>query len=126
MPKSKAKNTDEGEGNVAEGLVDLGIDDEKDEKKFLEIINEEEKHVKEFIQRSNLEIQARECDKLALIYSHSADVFDEVEKNLKQIQAKKTTKFQQKKEKKAQINPEKTKKSGACLIVCNQFTHWET
>ena len=84
MPKSKGKNT--GEGNVADGLVDLGIDDEKDEKdekKFLEIINEEEMHVKEFIQRSNLEIQARECDKLALIYSHSADVFNEVETNLK-------------------------------------------
>ena len=83
--------------------MDLGIDDEKDEKKFLEIINEEEKHVKEFLQRSNLEIQTRECDKLALIYSHSANVFDEVEKNLKQIQAKKATKFQQKKEKKVQI-----------------------
>ena len=80
MPKSKGKNTDEGEGNVAEGLVDLGIDDEKDEKKFLEIVNEEEKHVKEFIIRSNLEIQARECDKLALFYSQSADVFNEVEK----------------------------------------------
>ena len=24
MPKSKGKNTDEGEGNVAKGLVDLG------------------------------------------------------------------------------------------------------
>ena len=103
MPKSKGENTDEGEGNVAEGLVDLGIDDEKDEKKFLEIVNEEEKRVKEFIQRSNLEIQARECDKLALIYFHSADVFDEAEKDLRQIQAKKATKFQQKKEKKAQI-----------------------
>ena len=45
----------------------------------------------------------RVCDKLALIYSHSADVFDEVEKDLKQIQAKKATKFQQKKEKKVQI-----------------------
>ena len=83
--------------------MDLGIDDEKDKKKFLEIANEEEKHVKEFIIRSNLEIQVRECDKLALIYSQSADVFNEVEKNLKQIQAKKATKFQQKKEKKAQI-----------------------
>ena len=30
MPKSKGKNTDEAEGNVVEGLVDLGIDDEKD------------------------------------------------------------------------------------------------
>ena len=60
--------------------MDLGIDDEKDEKKFLEIINEEEKHVKEFIQRSNLEIQVRECDKLALIYLHSANVFNETEK----------------------------------------------
>ena len=48
MPKSKGKNTDEGEGNVTEGLVDLGIDDEKDKKKFLEIVNEEEKCVKEF------------------------------------------------------------------------------
>ena len=103
MPKSKGKNTDEGEGNVAEGLVDLGIDDEKDKKKFLEIVNEEEKHVKEFIQRSNLEIQARECDKLAVIYSYSADVFNEAEKDLKQIQAKKATTFQQKKEKKVQI-----------------------
>ena len=103
MPKSKGKNTDEGEGNVAKGLVDLGIDDEKDKKKFLEIINEEEKHVKEFIQRSNLEIQVRECDKLALIYSHSTNVFNEAEKNLKQIQAKKATKLQQKKEKKVQI-----------------------
>ena len=103
MPKSKGKNTDEGEGNVAEGLVDLGIDDEKDKKKFLEIINEEEKHVKESIIRSNLEIQVRECGKLALIYSQSVDVFNEVEKNLKQVQAKKATKFQQKKEKKAQI-----------------------
>ena len=103
MPKSKGKNTDKGEGNVAVGLVDLGIDDEKDEKKFLEIVNEEEKCVKEFIQRSNLEIQARECDKLALIYLHSASVFDEVEKDLKLIQAKKATKFQQNKEKKVQI-----------------------
>ena len=103
MPKSKGKNTDEGKGNVAKGLVDLGIDVEKDKKKFLEIVNEEEKCVKEFIIRSNLEIQVRECDKLALIYFQSADVFDEVEKNLKQIQAKKATKFQQKKEKKVQI-----------------------
>ena len=50
MPKRKGKNTDQGKGNVAEGLVDLGIDDEKDKKKFLEIFNEEEKHVKEFKQ----------------------------------------------------------------------------
>ena len=86
MPKSKGKNTDEGEGNVAEGLVDLEIDDEKDEKKFLEIVNEEKKHIKEFIQRSNLEILESECEKLALVYSHSAE-----------IQAKKATKFQEKK-----------------------------
>ena len=103
MPKSKGKNTDESEGNVAEGLGDSGIDDEKNKKKFLEIVNEEEKRVKEFIQRSNLEILVSECDQLALVYSHSADVFDEVKKDLKQIQAKKATKFQQKKEKKVQI-----------------------
>ena len=45
----------------------------------------------------------RECDKLALIYSQTADVFNEGKKKLKQIQAKKATKFQQKKEKKVQI-----------------------
>ena len=125
MPKSKGKNTDEGEGNVAKGLVDLGIDDEKDEKKFLEIVNEEEKHVKEFIQMSNQKILESECDQLALVYSHSANVFNEAEKDLKQIQAKKATKFQQKKVQ-IKFNPEKTKKRGACSIVCNQFTHWET
>ena len=103
MPKRKGKITDEGEGNVAEGLVDLGIDDEKDKKKFLEIVNEEEKRVKEFIQTSNKKILESECDELALVYLHSADVFNEAEKDLKQIQAKKATKFQQKKEKKAQI-----------------------
>ena len=32
MPKSKGKNTDEGEGNVAKGLTDLEIDNEKDKK----------------------------------------------------------------------------------------------
>ena len=83
--------------------MNLGIGDEKDKKKFLEIVNEEEKCVKEFIQRPNLEILESKCEKLALVYSHSADVFHEVEKDLKQIQAKKATKFQQKKEKKAQI-----------------------
>ena len=103
MPKRKGKNTDEGEGNVAKGLVDLGIDDEKDKKKFLEIVNEEEKCVKEVIQTSNKKILESECDDLAVVYLHSANVFDEAEKDLKQIQAKKAIKFQQKKEKKAQI-----------------------
>ena len=97
MPKRKGKNTDESEGNVAEGLVDLGIDDERDKKKFLEIVDEEEKHVKEFIQRSNKKILESECDELSLVFLHSAEVFDEAGKDLKQIQAKKATKFQQKK-----------------------------
>ena len=52
---------------------------------------------------SNKKILESECDQLALVYSHSADVFDKVEKDLNQIQAKKATKFQQKKERKAQI-----------------------
>ena len=68
MPKRKVKNTQEGEGNAAEGLVDLGIDDEQDEKEFLEIVNEEEKHVKQFIQKSTKQILESECDKLALVY----------------------------------------------------------
>ena len=37
------------------------------------------------------------------MYLHSADVFTQAEKDLKQIQAKVATKFQQKKEKQAQI-----------------------
>ena len=37
------------------------------------------------------------------MYLHSTDVFTEAEKDLKQIQAKKATKCQQKKEKKVQI-----------------------
>ena len=101
MPKRKGKDT--GEGNVAKGLLDLGIGNEKDEKKFLEIVNEEEKCVKEFIQTSNKKILESECDELSLVYLRSANVFDEVEKDLKQIQAKKATNFQQKKEKKVQI-----------------------
>ena len=52
---------------------------------------------------SNEKILESECDELALVYLRSADVFNEEEKDLKQIQAKKDTKFQQKKEKKAQI-----------------------
>ena len=75
VPKSKGKNTQEGEGNVAKGLVDLGINNEKDEKKFLEIVNEEEKHVKGFVQMSTKQILEKECDKLVLVYLHSADVF---------------------------------------------------
>ena len=122
MPKSKGKKTDEGEGNVAKGLEDLGIDDEKE---FLEIVNEEEKHVKEFIQRSNLEILVRECDKLALVYLHSANVFNEVEKGLKQIQAKKATKFQQKKEKKVQIkfNTLKRQRNEVLAQLCVISSH---
>ena len=42
---------------------------------------------------SNKKIQESECDKLALVYLHSADVFNEAEKDLKQIQAKKAPKF---------------------------------
>ena len=75
MPKSKGKNTQEGEGNVAKGVVDLGINNKKDEKKFLEIVNEEEKRVKGFIQKSTKQILEKECDKLVLVYLHSADVF---------------------------------------------------
>ena len=37
---------------------------------------------------SNKKILESECDELALVYLHSADVFNEVEKDLKQIQAK--------------------------------------
>ena len=54
-----------------------------DEKKFLEIVNEEEKHVKEFIQKSTKQILENECDELALVYFCSADVFVWVEKDLK-------------------------------------------
>ena len=63
--------------------MDLRIDDEKDEKKFLEIVNEEEKCVNEFIQTSNKKILESEHDQLALVYSRSANVINEAEKDIK-------------------------------------------
>ena len=99
--KDKAKN--EGESESGEGLVDLGLDDEADEQKIFEIAKEEEKHVQEFLEGTNKNILERECNTLSLLFSDSINVMDQAKKELMDIQSKKVTKSQQKKEHRAQI-----------------------
>ena len=60
MPKQKNKTKDtakgEGEGeceNAKGGLVDLGLDDKNEEKKLKQIIYEEEKCIKDFLETTN-------------------------------------------------------------------------
>ena len=56
--KEKNKDTAKGEGEGAEGgLVDLGLDDENAEKKFKQIIYEEEKCIKDFLETMNKQIR---------------------------------------------------------------------
>ena len=49
-PNDKVKNEGEGEseGESAEGVLDLGLNEETDEDKLREIFKEEEKHLQEF------------------------------------------------------------------------------
>ena len=102
--KEKNKDTVKGEGEGAKGsLVDLGLDDENAEKKFKQIIYEEEKHMKDFSETTNKQILEKECDVLALSYSRSENAFDQAKRDLAAIQAKRATKHQQKQERKAQI-----------------------
>ena len=108
MPKRNKKNKDtakcEGEGEGAKGgLVDLGLDDENAEKKLKQIIYEEEKCVKNFLETMNKTILEKECDMLALLYSRSENAINQAKRDLAAIQAKRATKHQQKQEQKAQI-----------------------
>ena len=99
--KDKAKN--EGKSESGKGLVDLGLDEEADEQKIFEIVKEEEKRVQDFLKSTNKNILEKEYDMLALLFSDSIDVIDQAKKELTDIQAKKVTKSQQKKECRAQI-----------------------
>ena len=105
MPKQNKKNKDtakcEGEGEG--GLVDLGLDDENAEKKLKQIVYEEEKHVKDFLETMNKTILEKECDVLALLYLRSENAINQAKRDLAVIQVKRATKHQQKQEQKAQI-----------------------
>ena len=99
--KDTAKGEGEGEGECegAEGgLVDLGLDDDNEEKKLKQIIYEEEKCIKDFLETMNKQILKKECDTLALSYSRSENAFDQAKRNLAAIQAKRATKHLQKQE----------------------------
>ena len=47
-PNNKVKNEGESEGESAEDLLDLGLNEETDEDKLREIDKEKEKHLQEF------------------------------------------------------------------------------
>ena len=101
MPKQNNKNKDtakcEGEGEGAKGgLVDLGLDDENAEKKLKQIIYEEEKCVKDFLETMNKTILEKECDVLALLYSRSENAINQAKRDLAAIQVKRATKHLQK------------------------------
>ena len=80
--------------------MDLGLDDENAEKKLKQILYEEEKHVKDFLETMNK--TKKECDALALLYLRSENAINQVKRDLVAIQVKRATK-QQKQEQKAQI-----------------------
>ena len=75
-PNDTVKNEDESEDESAEGLLDLGLNEETDEDKLRKIVKEEEKHLQAFLKNTNREIQEKECDTLALIFLASTDVID--------------------------------------------------
>ena len=73
--------------------MDLGLDDENEEKKLKQIIYEEEKCIKDF-----LETMKKQILMLALSYSRSENAFNQAKRDLAAIQAKRATKHQQKQE----------------------------
>ena len=83
--------------------MDLGLDDENAEKKLKQIIYEEEKRVKDFLETMNKHILKKEFDALALLYLRSENAINQAKRYLAAIQAKRATKHQQKQEQKAQI-----------------------
>ena len=81
----KVNNEGESEGESAEGLLDLGLNEETDEDKLREIVKEEEKHLQEFLKNTNSEIQEKECDTLALIFLASMGVINKAKKELTDV-----------------------------------------
>ena len=129
MPKKKKKNKDtsKGECEGAEGgLVDLGLDDENEEKKLKQIVYEEEKCIKDFLETTNKQILEKECDALALSYLRSVNAFDQAKRDLAAIQVKRATKHQQKQERKSQIQYKDLKRQRnevlARLVVISMYT----
>ena len=74
--------------------MDLGLDDQNEEKKLKQIIYEEEKCIKDALETTNKQILEKECDRLALSYLKSENAFNQVKRDLAAIQAKKATKHQ--------------------------------
>ena len=68
--------------------MDLGLDDENAEKKLKQIVYEEEKRVKDFLETMNKTILEKECDVLALLYSRSENAINQAKRDLAAIQAK--------------------------------------
>ena len=83
--------------------MDLGLEDKKAEKKLKQIVYEEERHVKDFLETMNKTILKKECDMLVLLYLRSENAINQVKRDLAAIQLKRATKHQQKQEQKAQI-----------------------
>ena len=88
------------DGNT-EGLVELDIDNQEE---FNRIVRREKRKLDEFLQHSTVEILNKSCDKIAIAYAATADDYDNAKASLEVIKAKKFSKKQQCKEKKAQTS----------------------
>ena len=88
------------DGNT-EGLVELDIDNQEE---FNRIVKQEKRKLDEFLQHSTTEILNKSCDEIAIAYAVTADNYDNAKASLEAIKAKKLSKKQQRKEKKAQTS----------------------
>ena len=88
------------DGNT-KGLVELDIDNQEE---FNRIVRREKHKLDEFLQHSTAEILNKSCDEIAIAYAVTADDYDNAKASLKVIKAKKFSKKQQHKEKKAQTS----------------------
>ena len=84
-----------------EGLVELDIDNQEE---FNRIVKQEKRKLDEFLQHSTTEILNKSCDEIAIAYAATADDYDNAKASLEAIKAKKFSKKQQRKEKKAQTS----------------------
>ena len=84
-----------------EGLVELDIDNQEE---FNRIVKREKRKLDEFLQHSTAEILNKSCDEIAIAYAATADDYDNAKASLEAIKAKKFSKKQQRKEKKAQTS----------------------
>ena len=91
-----------------------------------QIVYEEEKCIKDFLETTNKQILKKECGTLALSYSRSENAFGQAKRDLAAIQAKGATKHQQKQEQKAQIQYKDLKRQRnevlARLVIISMHT----